>query len=438
MQILLDTEYDEFLESLVKKPRTSIRLNTQKPMEDNFSSEKIPWTKHGFYLNERPNFTFDYHFHLGKYYVQEASSMILEAVCRQIFPSSSNLKIADLCAAPGGKTTLLSSFFYGNEHIIIANEIDGKRNSILQENIIKWGLDNVFVSKNKLEDFEQIPETFDFVLLDAPCSGEGMFRKDNFAVSQWSNHLINQCSFIQENALKSAIATLKIGGYLMYSTCTFNTTENEKKLQYCIDNFDVESVPISLQDEFGFKTINVDKSTMYKAFPHKVQGEGFSFFVLRKLSNKNTVEIKRRNIKSNILNWKCETKSQFDFKDERQFIAMNDKKFALPNYSFDTFNVLASFLYFTYLPTLFGTAKAEKLLPHQAYLLSVYSKPDFTEVEISREEVLKYFASQTFPIDNHDKGVQVLKYKHEKIGFIHNIGNRFNNLYPSEWRIKNI
>lgn len=438
MKIILENEYNEFIDSINKKAITSVRTNNKKSFLGFNENEKIPWTENGFYLQERPNFTLDFNFHLGKYYVQEPSSMILQSICKQLFPNPLNLKIADLCAAPGGKTTLLSDYFYGNNNYIIANEIDPKRNSILQENVMKWGLDNVLVCKNKLEDFQHLNNYFDLIVLDAPCSGEGMFRKDNFAIEQWNMNLIKQCSYIQQNALKSAISALKCGGYLIYSTCTYNAIENEEKLNYCIENFDVENIQIQLDAKWGFITKNSTEKYITKAFPHNVQGEGFSFFVVKKISNRGTNDKYNFKLNGSIITNKLIPTEKFSFSDERLIIEYKDNIYSCPKNWFDEIKKLNTILYFTYFPTRIGKLKANKIIPHQAYLLSIHSNPNFECIEIENENILKYFATQTFAINNQNKAVQIFQFNNNNIGFINNIGNRFNNLYPIEWRIKKI
>ncbi|MFQ3579194.1 MAG: RsmB/NOP family class I SAM-dependent RNA methyltransferase, partial [Bacteroidales bacterium] len=232
---ITDNKQAIFEESLTMPSPVSIRKNPIK-LHDLPTGRPIPWCKNGFYLSERPVFTLDILFHAGTYYVQEASSMILEQVFEQILYKTSESKlILDLCAAPGGKSTHILSLINEND-LLICNEIDKKRASVLKENIVKWGRSNVLITNNNVEDFEKYGEMFDVIFVDAPCSGEGMFRKDSFAVEQWSESLVNTCSLRQSQITQTAWQTLKTGGLMIYSTCTYNRKENEHIISQLLEN----------------------------------------------------------------------------------------------------------------------------------------------------------------------------------------------------------
>ena len=175
---------------------TSIRINPAKafdPYEHFTIQDKVPWCTNGFYLNERPSFTIDPLFHAGAYYVQEASSMFLEEVIRQTCDLTKPLRVLDLCAAPGGKSTLLQSII-SEESLLVSNEVIKARVNILTENITKWGAANVVVTNNDAKDFQRLKNFFDVIVVDAPCSGSGLFRKDNSAVNEWSENSVVMCS----------------------------------------------------------------------------------------------------------------------------------------------------------------------------------------------------------------------------------------------------
>jgi 16S rRNA C967 or C1407 C5-methylase (RsmB/RsmF family) len=219
-------QLEAFLLALDAPTPTSIRLNTQKSCELFAFEESIPWTLSGKYLKERISFTLDPQFHAGCYYVQEASSMLLEEAFKQIFASNQHLTILDLCAAPGGKSTHLLNLA-SSDSILVANEVISSRNSTLQYNIAKWGNANCIVTQNKPADFSSFKKMFDLIVIDAPCSGEGMFRKDPNSINEWSIENVEICSARQTDILDSILPCLKDGGILIYSTCTYEQIEND-------------------------------------------------------------------------------------------------------------------------------------------------------------------------------------------------------------------
>ena len=245
MRALLGTqEFELFKTAINRTPRTSIRLNPSKPFSPSWPKNPIPWSTDGYFLAERPSFTLDPAIHAGAYYVQEASSMFIEHILKSLeTPKGIYL---DLAAAPGGKSTLLSSYL-GNEGLLVANEVIQSRAQILKENAIKWGLGNIVVTNNDPDHFSTLEGFFDLVLVDAPCSGEGMFRKDPQAREEWSLDHVTLCSSRQKRIMDQAGALVKGGGYLIYSTCTFNEQENEEMIQFLTEEFAFEPVQIPLE-----------------------------------------------------------------------------------------------------------------------------------------------------------------------------------------------
>ena len=263
-----------FLESLEQEPPVSIRINPEKQIV--YGDEKVPWCNTGFYLNQRPSFTLDPLFHAGCYYVQDASSMFLEQAFIQTGLSEKKLLILDACAAPGGKSTHLSSLMQKGS-LLISNEVIGSRIPVLNENIIKWGNPDVIITNNDPSAFTQLENLFDVILVDAPCSGEGLFRKDPSALTEWSvvNCEINAAR--QRRILSSLLPSLKPGGILIYSTCTFNPSENEQAVRWLVENNPVENVPLEIKADWGIKTIKDPGNAGYAFHPHKTKGEGLLF-----------------------------------------------------------------------------------------------------------------------------------------------------------------
>lgn len=263
---LLGNEYQELVKALELVPPTSIRANNKIDYQP--SEEHVTWCESGFYLNERPLFTADPLFHAGVYYVQEASSMFLVQAIKQHFPEAQT--VLDLCAAPGGKSTLLSQTL-PESSLLVSNEIIRSRAYILAENLIKWGNPNVVVTNNDPKDFDTLSGFFDAIVIDAPCSGEGMFRKDAGAIEEWSEYNVKLCAERQRQIVSSVWDALKTDGILVYSTCTFNREENEENVRWICEELGADLLNIDLH---GNEDITVSDFG-YRFYPHKTKGEGF-------------------------------------------------------------------------------------------------------------------------------------------------------------------
>ena len=247
---LSPNEVQALCQALETTPVTSIRLNDKIDyLTFECDTDEVPWHEDGYYLSERPPFTLDPLFHAGCYYVQEASSMFVEHVLQQYLPRES--VVLDLCAAPGGKSTLISQYL-GDEGLLVSNEVVRQRVFILSENIQKWGNGNTVVTHNQAADFGvRLPNVFDCVLVDAPCSGEGMFRKDDGAITEWSNENVNACANRQRNILRDVWDALRPGGLLIYSICTFNHNENEDNVQWVAEELGADILPIDIHPSWG-------------------------------------------------------------------------------------------------------------------------------------------------------------------------------------------
>ena len=300
--LLGDEEYDKLAVAIQQEPPVSIRLNDGKLKIENgkcrivpqagcitdfqlsafnFEFNQVPWSSEGFYLDERLTFTFDPLFHAGCYYVQEASSMFVEQVLRQYVTGP--VKMLDLCAAPGGKSTHARSVLPEGS-LLVANEVIRNRSQILAENLTKWGHPDVVVTNNDPADFSALPSFFDVILTDVPCSGEGMFRKDSVAVEEWSPENVEICWQRQRRIIADVWPSLKPGGILIYSTCTYNTKEDEENVRWIQQEFGAESLAVDIREEWNI-TGNLlcgESASVYHFFPHKTKGEGFFLSVLRK------------------------------------------------------------------------------------------------------------------------------------------------------------
>ncbi|HRE96113.1 MAG TPA: RsmB/NOP family class I SAM-dependent RNA methyltransferase, partial [Flavobacteriales bacterium] len=281
----LDDQQQKLLaDALQETPPVSIRIHPLKKFFPE-NEKQVSWCSLGYYLSERPVFTRDPLFHAGCYYPQEASSMFLYHVLSEILPENP-VRILDLCAAPGGKTTLAATLLREND-LLIANEIERPRCSVLRENVLKYGDPRVYVTNNAPENFSALEGFFDIIIVDAPCSGEGMIRKDPRALEEWSETNVRTCTVRQHDILQKIWPALKEGGVLVYSTCTYNTDENEKQIENWISNHSAENIELNVPDEWNITKTKAGDVSCYRFFPHKTRGEGFFLSALRKTETCN-------------------------------------------------------------------------------------------------------------------------------------------------------
>jgi len=400
MRRLLADEADDFFLAMQKEPVVSVRLNSRKP-SDAFKGERVvKWCQTGRYLESRPVFTLDPMLHAGAYYVQDASSMIHYEVVKRIRASlseaqdmqgnASPLSVLDLCAAPGGKTTAMIDALPDGSRVV-ANEYVGKRAAILKENLTKWGYPHVAVTNRDSSWFAANGDSFDIVAVDAPCSGEGMMRKDNDAVAQWSPELISQCATLQKEILKNAVNALKTGGFLIYSTCTFNTIENERNAEYIKDYLGLEPFNPDFPPEWGIPGGIGTKLPVYRFMPHKTEGEGLFLAVFRKpgIFEKNGIAISR------------------EVPRQDRFSKQGINKKGSPD------------------------------IPKMEEILSTdFNRSAYPLAELTKEQALAYLRRESVVLSpDTPKGIVIVTYKGLPLGPAKNIGSRANNLYPKNWRI---
>jgi NOL1/NOP2/sun family putative RNA methylase len=419
----------ELLTALETDSPVSIRRNPLKTEAELPILKEIPWCKDAFYLTERPFFTKDPLFHAGTYYPQEAGSMFLETVLNQL-ALPENPFVLDLCAAPGGKSTLIASFL-NNEGLLISNEVIQARSKILKENMTKWGVTNSIVTNNDPADFQRIPDFFDLIVVDAPCSGEGMFRKDHASRNEWSQSNVDLCAARQKRIVMDVWESLQPGGFLVYSTCTFNTQENEENIAWLLNELQAEIVPI---ETTHFKKGRNDVGNY--ALPSLVDTEGFFICVLQKQGTRNQLKLK--------LNKKAEVTAIKDISPLTEFADLNEMKaIQWTNYSFavsakftEEIIYLQNQMRVIKMGTELGEIAKKGLIPHEALVLNPkLLRNDLPKIELDLAQALSYLHGDTFSIEGKH-GFNVMQFQNEPLGWIKHIGNRFNNLYPKEWRIR--
>lgn len=408
--------------------------NSQNKSESSIA-DRVPWSQYGFYLKERPSFTFDPLFHAGCYYVQEASGMFLEQAFIQLIDLSKPIKVLDLCAAPGGKSTHIQSLI-SSESLLVSNEIIRSRNNILVDNIIKWGCNNVIVSNNDPSSFKKLEGYFDVMVIDAPCSGSGLFRKDEEAIDEWSLNNVQLCSQRQQRILADALPALKENGILIYSTCSYSKEEDEDIMDWLVEEMKMENEKLKIKNEwniietFSSKT----KSNGYRFFPDKIKGEGLFLACFRKTPTVG--DSKHRYSKSE----KASTKEKQILRPwlkagDYELIKDDNSFFALSPPLVNEYSILNSVLNIQYKGTGIGQIMKERLVPEHSLALSTIVSDEIPFNDLSYEAAIKYLQRQNVNFNTSGKGWQLVRFNNCNLGWINVLPNRINNYYPKELRI---
>ena len=402
-----EERYNIFCKGLQQSSPVSIRINPFKTnkttqVADNFVPTYVAWCAEGFYLNSRPNFTFDPLFHAGAYYVQEASSMFLSHVLRHLVRKP--VALLDLCAAPGGKTTCARTAIKEGS-IVLSNEPINKRAQILAENIQKFGHSDVVVTNNYPRDYKKTKLSFDVIVADVPCSGEGMFRKAPQAIAEWSEQNVENCWKLQRSIIADIWDNLKPGGLLIYSTCTFNAHENEENVAWILNEYDAQLLEVPTEKTWNItgslinNPLGEDKPfPVYRFIPGFTQGEGLFMAIIKKGGTSTNLE-----------------------PNAEKLVAEANKKLKIMVHGVKQ-----------------GIIKGKKIIPDHSLALAINGdRSSYPNVEIDYETAIKYLRHEAIMLSAvAPKGIVTLTYRGHAIGFANNLGNRANNLYPQEWRIK--
>ncbi len=435
-QLMGDNLYNTLVVGLNQEPSVSLRLNpfkTQAPVS--LPATPIPWCNGGYWLDSRPNFTFDPLLHAGNYYVQEAASMFLHHILSQVI--SAPVTALDLCAAPGGKSTVARSVLPEGS-LLICNEPIRQRAQILSENIQKFGHPDVMVTNNYPHDFNKAGILFDLVIADVPCSGEGMFRKDAGAIAEWSRQNVHNCQRLQRSIIEDIWPCLRPGGILVYSTCTFNELENEDNIAW-ICSLGAEPINITTAPEWAITGALKGSLPIYRFIPGLSHSEGLCMAVLRKTSS---LAIPPRRIKTGrkATNIKLRTDATQWINDNKRFTLCSraDSLSAIPTQWLTQYRAAEDTLRLLHAGITLGTVKGNDVIPHQSLALSTaLNRTPFTTVEVNYQQAMAYLRKDaiTFPAET-PRGIVLVTWHGAPLGFAKNLGNRANNLYPQEWRIK--
>jgi 16S rRNA C967 or C1407 C5-methylase (RsmB/RsmF family)/NOL1/NOP2/fmu family ribosome biogenesis protein len=438
MQVLLGEAFPEFESALQTPASVSIRLNIFKALPA-VPQDPVPWSTAGYYLPKRPAFTLDPFFHAGAYYVQEASSMFIEQALRQHLLLDTSLQVLDLCAAPGGKSTLLASLLT-QDSLLVANEVIKQRAAVLKENIQKWGYANVVVTQSDPEKFSTLDSFFDVLVVDAPCSGEGLFRKGEVAAGEWSPEHVQHCAARQQRILEDVWPALKDGGVLVYSTCTYNKQEDEEILEWLLNEYDAECLSVALDPAWQIEEVQGAAGAVgYKFFPHRAKGEGFFMGIVRKKSGGRVRKSKRINSPFVPLPSRQAEMIHSWLKEGHGLtkVLFGDFIQALPGGKIEAVAELARAVHIVSCGLEMGEIKKKNIIPLPALALSVFlNQAAFPQVALEYPDALRYLARQHFEVVLPDGDWILVTYKGIPLGWLKKIDSRFNNYYPIEWRIR--
>ena len=419
---------------------TAIRVNPNKnPDQILFEhTSPVPWCPHGQYLNARPSFTLDPNFHAGAYYVQDASSMFLWQALTQVVGESNGLKVLDLCAAPGGKSTLLSSYFENG--LVVSNEVIKQRAAVLVENTSKWGAHNMVVTNNDPSHFQSLPQFFDVMVVDAPCSGSGLFRKDPTAMEGWSTDLVALCAQRQQRILADALPALALGGTLIYATCSYDPNEDEHIADWLVNEMGLTPQAIDINNYPGIveTAATISKAPGYRFYPDQIKGEGFFIAAFKKEKNLGTV-LSSFKSKDAVLE-KLTNKMQEQLaevlpaNDTIATFLQSGMIKAIPAVFESSILQLASQLYIKKAGVSVGELKGKDFIPAHEYALSYLPLDLFNRVDLDKEQALSYLRRAEFNCSG-EKGWNLMRYNGLGLGWAKILPNRTNNYYPQEWRI---
>lgn len=427
------------IESINSPLPVSIRLHPEKGRHLYESAEQIPWCpEYGRYLPERPNYIWSPEYHAGAYYSQDASCMVFSRYLTGAWDHP--IAALDLCAAPGGKSSLIHSYLPKGS-LMVSNELIAKRNFILQENSIKWGMDNQIITKATSSDFAPFASEFDLVVVDAPCSGEGMFRKDPGAVEQWSESLVANCAVIQQHLVSDAWKLLAPGGMLIYSTCTFEDAENEAVIkQLLLQAPEAEIINLPGQDDFPeLYKVSLNEGNAYYCFWNRLRGEGQFLVALRKPGEQKWHRKQKKTDKLSQKEMK-EVASLFSAAradDNSHFIRWREYIVHLNTALTDLAQRIINHLEVYKVGTRLAEVSRNGLIPAHDFLMTNSQHDEFPRIELSHSEALDFLQKKTInPGQMKVRGWNVLTYNNLNLGWGKNVGNRLNVHYPAYWKIR--
>ncbi|CAN5513455.1 rRNA cytosine-C5-methyltransferase [soil metagenome] len=431
-----DAEIFTNAHQLIESP-TSIRVNPFKPAALKTDAQ-VPWCAEGYYINTRPSFTFDPLFHAGCYYVQEASSMFIDHILKHTRQNDEPVKVLDLCAAPGGKSTLINSALKSTD-LLVANEIIKTRVPVLCDNLNRWGAANTIVTNNDPNDFTRLTGFFDTILVDAPCSGSGMFRKDPAAMNEWSEANVNLCHQRQERILAAIYPALKEDGCLIYSTCSYSHQENEDILDWLCTEFEMESVRIPINKEWGIVETASDreKAWGYRFYPGKAKGEGLFAACLKKKGQTGELpSVKTKGHQKLALLEIDLIKKYLNEPDTFYYNKVNEDWLLISRNHKESLDTLQRHLYIKKSGVRIGKLMGNDLIPdHELALSLIINKDAILQTPLDYDQAIQYLRRDNIDLQTNNKGWSLMTFEGHALGWAKLLPNRINNYFPKELRI---
>ena len=429
----------------------SIRVNPSKwdpaSFDESFSSwfedpvvaprvHEVPWWEGGFSIDPRPGFTMDPRLHAGAYYVQEASSMSVGFALDRLLQGRSGLKALDLCASPGGKSTQLASL--PQVSLLVSNETIRGRLPALYENTVKWGAPHVFISGNDPSDMSRLPGFFDILVVDAPCSGSGLFRREPEALGEWSPTHVELCSRRQRRILSDALPVLEEGGLLLYSTCSFSPEEDEEVLDWLATEKHMRSERLDMPADWGvIESASPNAGAYgYRFHPDRLQGEGFFMACLTKTEGSHIFHKNAVGRPKGRIGRPADAERWVRDPETLSFELVNDDVFAFPAGLAEDRTLLMQSLTLRKSGTRVGRMVRDRIVPDHELAMSLLRHSDIPSVELDRTDALRYLSREDVFPESAAKGWNLATHLGLPLGFLNRLPNRANNVYPPEWRIR--
>jgi 16S rRNA C967 or C1407 C5-methylase (RsmB/RsmF family)/NOL1/NOP2/fmu family ribosome biogenesis protein len=432
---------DAFTKAHQQPAPVSVRLNTHKKITSAHfqDAQPVPWADNAFYISKQEIFALDPLWHAGAYYVQEASSMMLQQVYNQLLaPLEYPLHILDLCAAPGGKSTQLVSMMKPAD-VLVSNEVIQGRVGVLVENLTRWGPANTIVTQNDPAQWGNGGFLFDAIVVDAPCSGSGLFRREPEAISEWSEDNVALCAQRQQRILADIWPALKPGGFLVYSTCSYSPSEDEAIIDFAVKDLDAQSVQIVIKPQWGIVEVNAPQTKAYgcRFYPHLLQGEGFFLSVLQKRECADTLIRSQPSAKRKMLIPKAEAWQPFVNQDiSLGWYEHSGTWYAMTQPTLELFHLLKPQFRIKKAGVCAGTLAQSQPVPEHDFALSHIISPGITAAELNLQQARQYLRKEYFETEPDKKGWVLARYQQNNLGWYKQLGNRINNYYPTSWRLR--
>jgi 16S rRNA C967 or C1407 C5-methylase (RsmB/RsmF family)/NOL1/NOP2/fmu family ribosome biogenesis protein len=433
IKIQFPNDFEKFMLALNAVPTTGILINSNKKFQPNGNS--VMWNPFGKILNERPNFTADPHYHAGSYYAQEVNSMFIHTLIEYAIGKEKPVTALDLCAAPGGKSLLMNSSLHPDS-FCLSNEIVPSRLSILRENLGKWGASN-HLTIGSSPDKIPFQNAFDLILVDAPCSGEGLFRRQESYRSEWNDQMALTCAIRQKDILKEAHRMLKPGGYLIYSTCTYAQTENEEIVDWLCEEFQLKNICLpEVKASWNIREAKSKHGVGYQMLPHLTPGEGFFCSLFQKVeeyTHGQKLKIKNSNLKK-------PTTKQFD--ELKQFIQPHieiridgkGRVFTFP-YNHTFFPIFEQAFPNANLGVQLGEFLRDSFIPHQSLANTQLNSSEINKLDLPFDQAQAFLRGEALH-STFNKGYHVITFQNQALGWVKSVGNRCNNMYPKPWYVR--